>query len=200
MICTSTSIKCLAGLGYGEFWEDGKLVVPSARSVALVKAAFEPHQKTTPAAAGTTPKPSPKGASLPRPRGLQSDTRSSKSTQPEAVGEKGSHQVPVASSTPAVAEPPDPRKAPLMVSWLSKEKAKSLGEPAKWSQLHAEVDQRVASKLTELRRVAALPCQDDLKTKKVIDLKKLELLAIQQRLRREVMVRHTSIGLRTWYI
>lgn len=59
--------------------------------------------------------------------------------------------------------------------------------------MYAKLDQHVVSKFAELRHAAALPTQDELKTKNVVEVKKLELLAVQKRLRREVMVSTTFI-------
>lgn len=79
-----------------------------------------------------------------------------------------------------------------MTAWLSHEMRKSDADRVKWSQLRTKLDQHVAVKTAEVKRAEALPSQDDCKTKKVIELKKLELLAMQQKLRREVMVRSRS--------
>jgi hypothetical protein len=202
-----------AALGYGKFWDGAKLAAPSAEAVNLVSTAKEAalQQKrnvasAAPSAKAVSGKPSTKSggllgqqdsSKLPRNGSSQhepssitplpgSPSQQSRPAEPSKAPQKSARSESL--KPPAARAPPDTRKPQVIDGWLAAEKAKSIAEVGKWSQLHAKLDQHVVSKFAELKHAAALPTRDYLKTKNVVELKKLELLAVQKRLRREVMV------------
>ncbi|GAQ90018.1 putative SNF2 family N-terminal domain containing protein [Klebsormidium nitens] len=166
---------------------------PAKKSAAAGGQAPQQHQNAASNRPGIQAirKPSPPIGALSRPGGFQNPPQTSRKSLPQQARPASEplqqSKAPKMPQTLVPPEPPDTRKPQFMTAWLSQEKRKSDAESAKWSQLQTKLVQHVAVKTAEVKRAEAVPSQDDCKTKKVIDLKKLELLALQQKLRKEVM-------------